>query len=192
MEIQFEVQLKSLAESLKANVEDVPEFRVKTPLQHAIQILKRHRDIMFAEDQENKPISIIITTLAAHAYNNEADLFDTLINIVQGMPNYIETGEGISWVPNPVDPLENFADKWKENPELEENFRNWLQQVQFDLNAALGARNIKLFGESLKSRLGERTVSKALKEFPQTNKYKPSIIIKQSDPAPLHGTTVNN
>jgi hypothetical protein len=36
---------------------------VKTPLQQAVQILKRHRDMMFADDPEHKPISVIITTL---------------------------------------------------------------------------------------------------------------------------------
>ena len=38
----------------------------KTILQKAIQILKRHRDVMF-EGDDDKPISIIITTLASKA-----------------------------------------------------------------------------------------------------------------------------
>ncbi len=67
----FESQRKFLAEQLRANIEDVPDYKVKTPLQRAIQILKRHRDIMFANDPDGMPISIIISTLAAHAYNNE-------------------------------------------------------------------------------------------------------------------------
>jgi hypothetical protein len=177
MERQFEIQLKSMAKILEANVEDVPEYEVKTPLQHAIQILKRHRDIMFAEDQEDKPISIIITTLAAHAYNNEADILDTLINIVPGMANYIEIRDGISWIPNPVDPLENFADKWEEYPRREQNFRRWLQQIQADLNTALKASSIQAISEILKPRLGERTVNKALKHFPQINGNKSSTFI---------------
>jgi hypothetical protein len=63
-----------LAEALKANIEDVPEWRVKTPLQRAVQLLKRHRDVYFAGDYENRPISIIITTLAAHAYKNQENV----------------------------------------------------------------------------------------------------------------------
>lgn len=56
-----------LAESVRA----VPKYQSnKTPLQRAVQILKRHRDIMFAGD-EDKPVSIIITTLAAKAYQGE-------------------------------------------------------------------------------------------------------------------------
>ena len=90
MKVQFNARRKLLAEAIRANVEDVPEYKVKTSLQRAIQILKRHRDIMFDKDTDDKPISIIITTLAAHAYNNESDLLDALQNIVNGMPRYIE------------------------------------------------------------------------------------------------------
>lgn len=171
METQYNIRRKSLAESLKANVEDVPEYKIKTPLQRAIQILKRHRDIMFTEDQENKPISIILTTLAAHAYNNEADLLDVLVNIVRGMSDYIEIRDGISWIPNPVNPLENFADKWETHPKREQNFRLWLQQAQADVNIALKSESINAIVEFLKPRLGERTIVDALKKFSQTNTY---------------------
>lgn len=59
-----------LAESVRA----VPKYQSnKTPLQRAVQILKRHRDIMFAGD-EDKPVSIIITTLAAKAYQEKVRL----------------------------------------------------------------------------------------------------------------------
>lgn len=61
-------------ERISASVDEIPDYKVRTPLQQAIQLLKRHRDCMFAEDGEHKPISIIITTLAAHAYNEEASL----------------------------------------------------------------------------------------------------------------------
>jgi hypothetical protein len=34
-------------------------------------ILKRHRDYSFTNRKEERPISVIITTLAAHSYNGE-------------------------------------------------------------------------------------------------------------------------
>jgi hypothetical protein len=170
MRIQFNVRRMLLAESLRANVEEVPEYKVKTPLQRAIQILKRHRDIMFADDQDDKPISVIITTLAAHAYNNEADFLDALVNIVDRMPGYILTKNGVSWVPNPVNPTENFADKWQQHPERENKFRCWLQQVQADLETALFAGNLRDLTENLKPRFGDRIVNEALsKVFPSDN-----------------------
>jgi hypothetical protein len=172
MEKQFDAQRGYLAKSIKAKVEDVPEYRVRTPLQRAVQILKRHRDIMFVDDQDDKPISIIITTLAAHAYNSESDLLEALANVVDNMPHYIQRREGVAWVPNPVDPLENFADKWQEHPRREENFAKWLHQVRDDLATALQAEDIKAVSESLESRFGERVVSEALKHFSATDELK--------------------
>ncbi len=45
MEDIFKARKAALAESMRASVEEVPDWRVKTPLQRAVQILKRHRDI---------------------------------------------------------------------------------------------------------------------------------------------------
>jgi hypothetical protein len=35
------------AKTIEAQVEDVPDWQVKTPLQRAVQLLKRHRDVYF-------------------------------------------------------------------------------------------------------------------------------------------------
>ena len=47
--------------------DDIPDALVRTPLQRAIQIMKRHRDVRFNahRDQKHNPISMIITALAA-------------------------------------------------------------------------------------------------------------------------------
>ena len=168
MRVQFDAKRMLLAESLRASVEDVPEYKVKTPLQRSIQILKRHRDIMFKDDQDGGPISIIITTLAAHAYNNEADVLDALQNIVNKMPGLIERdGQGNALVANPVNSLENFADKWEKHPELETKFHKWIQQVRVNLDLALSTRNLSDMNESLKPPFGDRIINEAVaKAFP--------------------------
>jgi len=165
MEIQFEVRRMILAESISAKAEDVPDYKVKTTLQRAVQILKRHRDIMFEKDPDDKPISMIITTLAAHAYNNEADLYDSLDSIIKCMPNYILTQNGSPWIPNPVNPDENFADKWEENPKKELNFRKWLVQVEVDLISALNKMGIHKVADRLKPAFGDRAVNEAMKRM---------------------------
>ena len=63
---------------LYSSVEIVPPYEWKTPLQQSIQILKRHRDVMFRDDPGARPISMIITNLAAHAYAEESDLWSAL------------------------------------------------------------------------------------------------------------------
>lgn len=119
-----------------ASIEDIPTYRVRTPLQSAIMILKRHRDVMFADDQKVKPISIIITTLAAHAYNGEDTIGYALLSILSRMENAIEHDGEKYIISNPTDALENFADKWEVHPERAHAFFRWLEQARTDFVSA--------------------------------------------------------
>ena len=132
---------------------------------------------MFVQDQDHKPISIIITTLAAQAYNNEPDLLDALVNIVNGMPHYIQNKGKVSLVLNPVNPLENFADKWQRHPQKAQNFRRWLQQVNSDLITALQLKDIRAAGDSLKSGFGEKVINEAMKSFPSSSTGTTSALV---------------
>lgn len=128
---------------LYASVEAVPPYEWKTPLQMSIQILKRHRDVMFRDDPGGGPISMIITNLAAHAYEGETDLALALTNIVDRMPQFVNPTR--PRVPNPADPAEDYADKWASNPVLEQNFWWWLTQVKADvakLSTSIGTRRV--------------------------------------------------
>lgn len=114
----------------------------KTVLQRIVQILKRHRDMMFYNDTEDKPISIIITTLAARAYNGEQNLFEGLLNVVDNLEKNITKNErGEDVVSNPVNPEENFADKWPAHPKRRENFYKWLAAVKKDVHEILNGAN---------------------------------------------------
>lgn len=153
---------------IKEAVEQVPEYKVKTPLQQAVQILKRHRDVHFKDDCYNRPASIILTTLAAKAYENEDNLVDALINMVRGMPEHIENrtvnGNRVAWVPNPVNSEENFADRWQDEdqPNREKSFRVWLQKVEQDMTTALKGGGIHKVAELLSLTLGQSVVTKAV------------------------------
>lgn len=78
-------ELKLLSEAIQQVPKYTPE---KLPLQRVVQILKRHRDMMFNGD-EDKPISIIITTLAARAYDQEDNVIEALVNVAKKMSDYI-------------------------------------------------------------------------------------------------------
>ena len=168
MQTQFDAARKSFAESIQRRVEDVPEYKVKTPLQRAIQILKRHRDIWFEEnkstyEKDAKPLSIIITTLAAHAYNNEVDMKQTLLKIITEKPRYIKyDSNDVVLIPNPANPLENFADKWQKYPIRKACFMDWLRQARFDLTKALELNDVQSIGKSLKPCLGEGVINEEL------------------------------
>lgn len=137
------VRGKRMFASLNESVDPVRAYEEKKlPLQRVVQLLKRHRDIMFNQDKynsDNRPISIIITTLAARAYDQSENLIDAYTNIVKRMRNFITeqpnpvTGTMEKWVVNPVNPEENFADKWSEVPQKEEYFYMWLDKLETDL-----------------------------------------------------------
>lgn len=137
-------------------VEDIPTYRARVPLQKAVQLLKFHRDRMFADDPDDRPISIIITTLAAKAYRGEMTLEDALQTILRDMHLGIETELGIDWIRNPTNALENFADKWIEYPKRRDNFYKWLDAARADFArlAILSRENAKhliteMFGEEV-------------------------------------------
>jgi Second Messenger Oligonucleotide or Dinucleotide Synthetase domain len=65
MEVVFKLRKTALAESMHVSIEEVPEWRVRTPLQRSVQILKRHRDIYFQQKPDVRPVSITLTTRRA-------------------------------------------------------------------------------------------------------------------------------
>jgi hypothetical protein len=149
--------------SLNEAIKPIPPRQQKLPLQIIVQLLKRHRDIMFNGD-DDKPISIILTTLAAKAYNQQANVIEGLISVVNTMENFIEErmnekGRRIKWVVNPVNPAENFADKWPDEPKKQANFYKWLEKVKVDLGRLIIQRgaDIQLTMADL---FGKRDVNK--------------------------------
>ena len=46
------------------------------------------------------------------------------------------------WVPNPVQPAENFADRWREAPGKEQEFWWWLQKARDDFGTLLVAKGL--------------------------------------------------
>jgi len=112
--------------------------------------------------KENKPISIIITTLAAHAYNNESSVIEALDSILNNMQNFIENRDGDYWIENPVMTEENFADKWNDEQEKRTEFMSWLKQARqdilVDLSKVYGIHNI---AKSMKFSFGDNIVQKS-------------------------------
>lgn len=149
----------------RASVKPVPIYAQKTVLQRCIQLMKRHRDNMFGDD-ERKPISIIITTLAARAYNGEQKLEEALINILEKMPMCINNS--FPRVPNPVNPNEDFTDRWDmlegKELDLEGNFKNWLMQAKADFKNLLKTNNYETAIFILNNKLSIKIEKRLLSE----------------------------
>jgi len=162
---QAETYLRMRAERLQVeSVEALPSYRWKTPLQRSIQVLKRHRDVMFEQNTAAKPSSIVITTLAARAYAGEADLRSALVNILGAMEEHIATVA--TRVSNPVNPAEDFTDGWRspegQRLELERHFGLWLHQARIDFELYVTASSAGAAAAQAEAKFGTRVDMRVL------------------------------
>jgi cyclic GMP-AMP synthase DncV-like protein len=166
----------------RSSVESFPlQFGPKGLLRRLIQLLKHHRDVAFqnSAQYERRPISMIITALAAQAYeyvihsrNFETD-YDLLLAVLDAMPRFIDKrfdGRRVIYIiSNETVTGENFADKWNTDPQLAAAFFTWHSQVSKDLAALveLDGLNVvanhfdRLFGKGV----GSRTLRKMTDEL---------------------------
>ena len=170
--------MKKRTFSLNEAVKPVPEYQeARLPLQKVVQLLKRHRDIYFTHEQDEdvkkqKPISCIITTLAARAYREEEELIDALWGVINRMEDEIEfvfdpnLNKDVEWISNPTNRTENFADRWNDEGSVRrENFYRWLEQVKADLRDAQSKTGLQNISESLKNSFGKDAVLKTFSEY---------------------------
>lgn len=163
-----------------ARVDDVPDQLVRTPLQRSIQLMKRHRDVKFNHEAYNgyAPISIIITTLAAQFYQNERDIYAALSGIVTKLhahaalvengtvdPSFSSgspikrTSDGKWYIGNPINPEENFADRWHEdNHARARAFFFWVGTLREDLIDIVGEYRPDTLRKRLSGALGASVV----------------------------------
>jgi hypothetical protein len=160
-------------DSAKANVECYPDAGgFKGVLRRAVQIAKRHRDMMFVDDPEVAPLSVIITTLTSRSYewcvrnreyNNE---FELVVDVIHHMPDTIEArnvnGEVLWFIWNETTAGENFAEKWTRRPERAEAFYEWHKKFCSDLMQLDTVSGLDRLGAALKSLFGPRPATAAM------------------------------
>lgn len=173
--------------ALNKSVAPLPDHTRKRLLNRIVQILKRHRDEWIAAQSENKypfkPISAIITTLAAQSYQKIIDErrvydndLDIIIDVIDLMPDFIARDATGYCVLNPTMPAENFAEKWNvaeanKGQKLRDTFYEWHEAAwqSFDVIAAsvgrdkllenisknFGAAPVKIVRDQMVNNLGE-------------------------------------
>lgn len=175
--------------NIYASIEEVPPQLIRTPFQKVIQLLKRHRDVRFAGNalEDDKPISMIITTIASQVVKNEGYISqdtDLLLNkviykiseyaellktwnasISQAANAIIKRDSSNRWyIPNPVNPAENFAERWNENNNRKAiAFFTWVNWVISDLTARQFETN------ELNASFGKDIAEKAYTNYTSSN-----------------------
>lgn len=158
-----DVARAQLAATLSRDVEDVPEWLVRTTLQRVVQLLKLHRDRFFRHNPHDKPASILITTLATHAYGGESDLYEAFRKVARSLPSHVELRNGTWWVPNPAHKDENFADKWNSNPGRKRHFDRWIEALIADTDRWATSRGVDEAVKALGTALGAAPVQAGAK-----------------------------
>lgn len=162
---------------LEAKVETEPlpdELYLKTPLQRAVQLLKRYRDIYF-QNKDYPVSSVVITTLVTMLYERESSIFETINNVTRKIKdNYLQSVRGgyKFKILNPVNTNEDFTDSWT-NAHYESfysfiaDFYNKWQNLQVSFETGKDDY-ILLFGEGVyKKSLNEqfKTFSKSTNDI---------------------------
>jgi hypothetical protein len=163
--IETRMLLEKAAAQRGIDIEDVPAETVKTPLQQSVQALKRHRDIHFEDTPQNAPASIILTTLAAQAYEGGGGIFEVLVEVTQRMPELVEQRDGAYVVANPVLEDENFADRWRGHSARASAFFDWIEAAHGDF-AGLGQQSgVDRLLEALAMNLGREPAERAGRNY---------------------------
>ncbi|HUG31986.1 MAG TPA: nucleotidyltransferase [Acidimicrobiia bacterium] len=162
-------ELETRAKVAKVEVEELPPEQAKSSMQRAIQILKRHRDHTFEDDEADlAPPSVLITVLVGLAYLQEipygGDVGDVLRAVVPSMPEFLQPKSGELWLPNPTCIDENYADRYDGRRDKEKALYTWLEQVDRDLEDladtkgldALEQRFNHVFGAGYGSRVARK------------------------------------
>ena len=143
---------KLLAE---AQVDPVPVFRSKAPLQQVVQLLKRHRDAMFSEYPDCKPISIILTTIAGQAYQHGEGLSQTMQRVLTELEKVrlSDTDD----ILNPVNSKENFADRWQREDcvhlQLKRNFHDWVKEANRHFRLIMDGTDLQMLVDAVEDGL---------------------------------------
>lgn len=144
------------------------DYAAQDPLRATIKLLKRHRDewAIRNDNELNRPISAVITTLATYAYLDvvrESKFkplrpLDAILAIVQKMPDHIEYRGRDCFVCNPKDPGENFAEKWNrpgEGARYREAFSDWHASARESVSLGLESfESAESFAEAVNESFG--------------------------------------
>jgi hypothetical protein len=140
----------------------------KKTLELVVQLIKRWRDLYYADSEPDlAPISIVLTTLAAHVYRGERSVSRALTSVVNGIVALIDTADGRRTrlrVLNPSNPLENLSERWDTNQAAYTAFVEGMRDFRAEWVRLVGkAGNVdldlqQLFGEPVTNVLRKRTL----------------------------------
>lgn len=155
------VKISLLEKALRAENLPSNDYEDKKPLQRAVQLIKRYRDIFFQDDDTFKTSSIVLTTIVGLYYNGEESIFLTVENIINKIRQHTFYNSSRIKVLNPVNPDEDFTDKWEREPGYYQAFRAFCEHLFEQWQELKKENGIITEGKILKGLFGDDLYLKA-------------------------------
>ena len=150
-----------LEKSFRAEKLPADNFKHKKPLQRAVQLIKRYRDMYFQKDDTYKTSSIILTTIAGQFYQGEESIFDAVDNIIATIRTKVNQPLGRLKIVNPVNSAEDFTDKWDDEPEYYEAFKKFASHLYNEWQKLKMQNGVPEEGKIMKGLFGDDIFGKA-------------------------------
>jgi hypothetical protein len=133
----------------------------KNTFQLSVQLIKRWRDLHFAE-VELAPVSIVLTTLLGLHYSGEQSIFANLAMSTESILDSLPTS-GRLIVLNPSHPQEELGERWKDNAKYTA-FVNGIRNFKKRLIEISDAEDMGRQSEMLQAIFGEKITKRAFEE----------------------------
>jgi hypothetical protein len=160
--------------SMRADAEfdDVPDqtpLVVKNTATVALQLLKRHRNVAYANATGRIPPSIMLSCFAGHSAGGASTLSDMVVRQARITAEEIrradDRGERVK-VTNPALHTECFTDRWPENLAQQREYAGMLTRLANDLTWLKTAEiDQEDLAEWLRDRFGQRVVERSMRKL---------------------------
>lgn len=140
------------------------EATAKAVLKRTVQLMKRRRDLLI-EDEDLRPRSIILTTLAGTHYNGERTTIEALQGILRRILDAITAASPARIrVPNPTNQDELFCESFK-TPEHYDTFVSFLKASLREIEEVRSLSGLPALSSKLSQMYGEKITKRALMEY---------------------------
>lgn len=159
------VRLTLLEKAYSAEEIPADDFATKKPLQRAVQIIKRYRDLFFEKSPDFATSSIVLTTIAGEFYKNQESIFETIDGIVSQIKDKVNVNRAQRIkILNPVNQEEDFTDKWDREPQYYSEFIRFSQSLYESWQKLKQDNGIVEESNILKGVIGEKLFSDSVRE----------------------------
>ena len=138
---------------------------LKPTLKLATQLLKRWRDLKYAERKSVAPISIVLTTLAGLHFNGQDSVSAALVEILGNIVGKLPAPNFRLVVWNPVNRAEDLSEKWNENPEAYYAFARDIREFREHMHGIVARQSLDSLCKKLSKVFGEDVSKSVMTRF---------------------------